>query len=528
MEDILHLSVRELAHRIRSGQVSSKYVTRTFLDRIEAVNPSLNAVVRLGAEEAMMYAERADLVLKGGKLHGGFAATLDSRASPGNTVGDGKNPIAWNDGKGLRRHSGSPPSAFGLGENDGLGEMKGLGGGGEAPGKLFGVPMTIKDSLDTFDMITTWGTTGRKDFRPGRDATCVARLRNEGAILMGKTNTPEFTLSFKTDNLLFGRTNNPYDPARTSGGSSGGAAAIIAAGGSLFDVGTDTGGSIRLPAHFCGIAGIKPTTGRIPCTGNGLPSTGLLAPLTQPGPMAKRVDDLTYLLDIMQGPDNIDPHTVATPFHDPAQVDLQQLRFGYHKDNGIKTPDGPIMATVEALVALLRSNNISPDEVRPDGLEMAGLIYNALFAADHGQMIQTLLEDCHTQDPSPPVAELLAGRSKAAGSEDCAQVIQLWHNFQSAMLSYFNDFDVLICPVNAHTAITHEDREDFLAYTYTAAYNLTGWPSVVIRAGTDPAGLPIGVQILAGPFREDRCLAVAGWLEGQLGAFPGPELQAAI
>ena len=206
MEEFLDESVRNIARAITGGLVSSKQLTRGFLDRIEKVNPDLNAVVLLTAEAAIKYAERADLALKGG----------------------------------------------------------------ESPGPLFGVPMTIKDSLDTFDAVTTWGTTGRKDFRPGRDATCVARLRAAGGILMGKTNTPEFTLSFQTDNLLFGPTRNPHAPDRTPGGSSGGAAAIIAAGASPFDVGTDTGGSIRLPSHFSGITGIKPTTGRVPCTGNAL------------------------------------------------------------------------------------------------------------------------------------------------------------------------------------------------------------------------------------------------------------------
>ena len=456
MEDLQRLSVRDLAKAIRSKQTTSKHLTALFLDRIEAVNPALNAVIRLEPEIAMKYAERADIALEAG----------------------------------------------------------------ETPGKLFGVPMTIKDSLDTFDMITTWGTEGRQKFRPGKDASCVERLRNEGAILMGKTNTPEFTLSFKTDNLIFGQTNNPFDTTRTPGGSSGGAAAIISAGGSPFDVGTDTGGSIRLPSHFCGISGIKPTTGRVPCTGNALPSSGAIAALTQPGPMAKSVDDLIYLLEIMAGPDNIDPHAIPCQLLDPYAVNVAELKIGYHTDNGIKTPDGPIVSTIRSVVDLLSAHKMMASEVRPSGIEMAGLIFSHLLGADSGDMIDMLLEDSQTITPSPVIAGLLESAGDPISGPEYSQAINLWHNFQSAMLSYFDDFDILISPVNAHTAIAHDEPEDFSAYSYTTAYNLTGWPSVVIRAGTDSNGLPIGVQILASPFREDQCLAVASWLEARLGPFP--------
>ena len=456
MEDLQRLSVRDLAKAIRSKQTTSKHLTALFLDRIEVVNPALNAVIRLEPEIAMKYAERADIALEAG----------------------------------------------------------------ETPGKLFGVPMTIKDSLDTFDMITTWGTEGRQKFRPGKDASCVERLRNEGAILMGKTNTPEFTLSFKTDNLIFGQTNNPFDTTRTPGGSSGGAAAIISAGGSPFDVGTDTGGSIRLPSHFCGISGIKPTTGRVPCTGNALPTSGAIAALTQPGPMAKSVDDLIYLLDIMAGPDNIDPHAIPCPLLDPYTVNVAKLKIGYHTDNGIKTPDGPIVSTIRSVVDLLSAHKMMASEVRPSGIEMAGLIFSHLLGADSGDMIDMLLEDSQTITPSPVIAGLLESAGDPISGPEYSQAINLWHNFQSAMLSYFDDFDILISPVNAHTAIAHDEPEDFSAYSYTTAYNLTGWPSVVIRAGTDSNELPIGVQILASPFREDQCLAVASWLEARLGPFP--------
>src|SRR4029079_15377642 len=162
-------------------------------------------------------------------------------------------------------------------------------------------------------LVTTAGTIGWKDRVPDRDATVVARLREAGAILLGKTNTPEFTWSDETDNDVYGRTSNPYDLTRTPGGSSGGAAAIVAAGGSPFDIGSDTGDSIRQPAPVCGIAGLKPTSGRVPRTGHTPSYRGLLQDLTQLGPMARRVEDLAPLLALIRRPDGEAPHTPPRP-----------------------------------------------------------------------------------------------------------------------------------------------------------------------------------------------------------------------
>jgi amidase len=443
MDELLDSTLQTISEAIRSKRVKSADVVRGFLDRVEKVNSQLNALVYSTAEQAMKLADRADKAL----------------------------------------------------QNQ------------EAIGKLHGIPITIKDSLDTKDAITTWGTLGRKDFRPGRDATVVARLRGQGAILMGKTNTPEFTLSFQTSNLVYGATNNPFDLSRTPGGSSGGAAALIAAGATPFDIGTDTGGSIRLPSHFCGITGIKPTTGRVPCTGNALPSYGLLAPLSQPGPMARYVDDLSFVLGIIAGPDYQDPHCI--PGSQSTCSDIQNLRVAFHTDNGICTPDKAIINTIGSIVELLSSETGPATEARPTGLEMAGFVFSRVFSADNGEMVQALLEDCRTETPSPRLQQF-------------AQVINLWDNYRGTMLGFFDDFDILISPVNAHTALKQDEMEDLAAYTYTSAYNLTGWPGVVIRAGQDQSGLPIGVQILAAPFREDRCLAVAKWLEEKLPDFKPP------
>ncbi len=458
MEDILDSSLPDMAAGIQNKEVTSVQLVQGFLDRIEKVNDQLNAVVLSNAERALKLAAKADDDLKNGNLYG----------------------------------------------------------------PLHGIPMTIKDSLDTLDTVTTWGTTGRQDFRPGRDATCVARLREAGAILIAKTNTPEFTLSFQTDNLVYGQTKNPYDTTRTPGGSSGGAAAIIAAGASPFDIGTDTAGSIRLPSHFCGITGIKPTSGRVPCTGNALPSSGLLAPLTQPGPMARSVTDLACLLPIISGPDKLDPYAVPAPLNNPDNVDIRSLKIAYHADNGIKTPMPDVVDTINHVVGLFSESGIEVMEARPAGLEMTEFIRNRVFAADGGEFIEALLEDCRTETPSPKIQLMLDRKPYEISQREFAQSITLWDNFRSSMLGIFDDFDVLISPVNGKTAILLGEEEDLADYTYTSAYNLTGWPGTVIRAGTDQNGLPIGVQILASPFREDHCLAIASWLEKNLGEFPNP------
>lgn len=461
MNDLLNGSVGGMATAIRQGKVSSVELTNAFIARIEAVNPVLNALVMPTFDLARKYAERADQDLAKGELHG----------------------------------------------------------------CLHGVPMTVKDSLDTFDAVTTWGTLGRRDFRPGADATAVARLRGEGAILLGKTNTPEFTLSFKTDNLVYGPTRNPHDPERTPGGSSGGAAALIASGATPFDLGTDTGGSIRVPCHFSGIAGIKPTSGRVPCTGNALPISGLTARLSQVGPMARCVADLALLLDIIAGPDNQDPYCIPAQQLNYNDVDVSTLRVAWHSDNGICTPEPAIVAAVESAKGLLESEGISVTEARPTGLEMSQLVSARVFNADDGLQLENLLEDARTKQASP----LLTGRPKNApesSARDVATIMNVWDNYRSSMLSFFDDFDVLICPVNATTAIPLDAPIDFSAFSYTLAYNMTGWPGTVIRAGTDDNHLPVGIQIVAAPFREDHSLAVSQWLEERLGTFQPPTVSA--
>jgi len=242
--------------------------------------------------------------------------------------------------------------------------------------------------------------------------------------------------------------------------------------------------------------------------------------------MARYVEDLSLILKIISGPDLLDPHTVDAPWYDPCTVNVSALRIGYHTDNGIRTPGPDTVQAIEHIVDLLTENGLSSTEARPSGIEMTGFIMSKVFSADSGEMVEALLEDCRTQTPSPLLLKNMGPPGQESGAREFAHVLHLWHNYQSSMLGYFNSYDILISPVNAHTAIKHGDMEEMEDYTYTSAYNLTGWPSTVIRAGTDKQGLPIGVQIIARPYREDHSLALATWLESRLGTFEAPGINA--
>ena len=456
MSEIIYSSVVQLAKAIKAKAVSSVEVVQASLKRIEEVNPKLNAVVQLRADEALDEARLAD--------------------------------------KALAR--------------------------GESNGLLHGIPMTIKDSLDTAGVITTGGTLGRKNFVPEKDATVVARLKNEGAILLGKTNTPELTLAFETNNLIYGRTSNPYDFTRSSGGSSGGAAAIVASGGAPFDIGSDYAGSIRLPSHFCGIAGIKPTSGRVPRTGHILPyAAGATDAYQAIGPLARSVDDLTLLLGIIAGPDWQDPIIVPMPRAYPDDVDLSTLRVAFYTDNGTVTPTPEIMQAVKEVAQALKGHVASVAENRPERLEETWDLWTSLNVADGGYGVREILEKAGTKDMGRHARSV---NSEVTGREFGRRLREM-DVFRSQMLGFMANYDVIICPVNANVAIRHDTQnEHFAGFSYTATYNLTGWPAAVVRAGTSPEGLPIGVQIVANPWHEDVALKVAKVVEATFGGWQKP------
>lgn len=452
MNQLIYVSATKLAKAIRTKEISSREAVDVYLRRINEVNPKLNAVVQLSAETARAQALKADKALAHGDILG----------------------------------------------------------------PLHGVPMTLKDSFDTVGIVSTGGTKGRASFIPLHDATAMTRLRAAGAILLGKTNTSELTLSYQTSNLIYGQTNNPYDPSRTSGGSSGGPAAIVASGGSAFDIGSDYGGSLRFPSHCCGITTIKPTSGRVPRTGHILPFGGVLDSFQQIGPMARYVDDLILILPLIAGPDWIDPAIVPMPLGNPIAVDLKKLRIAFHTDNGILSPTTETAEVVRKAAKILDDEGIMVEEIRPNGIEQSYEIMIELLSADGGASIRRLLQGAGTKEHSLP----WLGLAQPIDATQFDELIMKWYRFRSTMLSFFRNYDVILCPVNAFPALPHGTiGEDLQAFSYTMTYNLTGWPAAVVRGGTSPDGLPIGFQIVAQPWREDIALAVAGYLEKALGGF---------
>ena len=465
MGNIIYASAKSMAQAVRDKEVSAVELVEAHLGRIEEVNSALNAVVQLAAERARAEAVEADAALARG----------------------------------------------------------------ERKGALHGVPFTLKDSIDTEGIITTGGTLGRKDFVPDADATVTARLRAAGGILLGKTNTPELTYAGETDNLVYGRTNNPFDLSRAPGGSSGGAGAIVCCGGAAFDIGSDTGGSVRGPAHYCGITGIKPNSGRVPRTGHIVPhSFGAVDSLTQNGPMARYVEDLALILSIISGPDWDDPHIVPMPLGNPADVDISGLRVAFYTDNGLRVPTDEIVAAVRSAANALADAGCLVEEDLPRAIPDNPDINNQLSQGDGQAGARRLLAKYGTTETHEWMTRLLEKASENMVSVgEYTAVLEKIDSYRSAMLGFMENYDVIVCPVSAFAALPHGESmtdENRSGINYTATYNITGWPSTVVRGGTSPDGLPIGVQVVARPWREDVSLAVAQYLEGALGGWQRPPM----
>jgi len=465
VEDIIFASAATLARAIREKQVSSREVVEAYLQRIETINPALNSVVQLRADAALAEARQADAALARG----------------------------------------------------------------EQTGPLHGVPFTIKDTYDVAGMICTCGTRGRAAYVAQRDAVAVARLRAAGGIALGLTNLPEFLLAYESDNLVYGRTNNPYDLARTPGGSSGGEAATIAAGGSPLGLGTDSGGSIRVPAHFCGVAGLKPTWGRVPLTGLFPPPFGTNARLRHAGPLARHVEDLALALPILAGMDWRDPAVVPMPLGEMRAIDLKSLRVAFFTSMpGTSAPTSETVKTVQAAAQMLVEAGAAVEEATPPGIEQSFEFFRSISGADGGAGLRMGLQMVGTTEVSPLLEQFMALASPTPLSVvEFGGLLTRWDMWRSAMLAFLEPYDVLLSPVAATPAVLHGsslDLEKLPGFGYAIAHNLTGWPAVSVRGGTSPEGLPIGVQVIARPWREDVALAVAQQLETALGGWQRPLL----
>jgi amidase len=460
MNEVLSLSGTEQARRIRGGSVSSRALVEAHLQRIAGANPGINAVVEVLRESALTDARAAD----------------------------------------ERRSRG------------------------ESLGPLDGVPFSVKDSIAVAGAVCSAGTIGLRHAPPcTRDATLVSRLRRAGAIPIARTNLPDLLFAFESDNLIYGRTNNPYDPSRTSGGSSGGEAALIASGGSPFGLGSDAAGSVRLPAHFCGIASLKPTSGRLPRTGHIPPAGGWIETLWQIGPMARRVEDLLTMMPILLGGDGEDHTCVDMPYHDPAQVDVSRLRFAFFTDNGIAAPTADTAATLRDAAKVLADQGGRVEERRPPGIEQSYDLEMKLIGPDGGDALRGFLRAIGSDRLHPLLegwlVKLEAYRTTLSGF---AEYWACLDQFRAGMYHFLRNYDAILSPACANPALPHGtsiDDGNFRGFSYTMTYNVTGWPAAVVRCGESGSGLPIAVQVAAAPWREDIVLAVAKRLEESLGGW---------
>jgi amidase len=462
MREWIYKSAAAMAAAIRKKEISAHELVCASLRRIEEVNPCLNAVVQVCAQQALEDARDAD----------------QAQAR------------------------------------------------GDVCGPLHGVPFTLKDAIETKGVICTGGTEGRSHYIPSQDAVVVKRLREAGAILLGKTNCPELGWAWEADNLIYGRTNNPHDLNLSPGGSSGGESAIIAAGGSPFGLGSDAGGSVRFPAHCTGIASIKPTSGRVPRTGHFPGPGGLLDALWQIGPLARNVEDLALVLPVISGVDGQDAAIVPVPLGDLRAIDLGRLRVAFHTDNGIVAPSAEIVAVVKKAAAALAGAGFPVDEVRPPGIEQTYEIYLGLFTADGGTGIESVLKEAGTHRVHPLMQRVLElQRAGAKSVAELGALVGRWDAFRREMLSFMSHYDALLCPVCSFAGMAHGSTYDRLScFSYTMTSNLTGWPAAVVRGGATQEGLPIGVQIVARPWREDVALAFAQVLQDALGGWQRPSL----
>jgi amidase len=422
MRDIIGAPAGWLARAIRTKKVSSLEVVRAHLEHIHTVNPRLNAVVFATAESALKQAR-----------------TADRRNTRKNVLGP-----------------------------------------------LHGVPFTAKDIFDTAGLPTTAGLRMLRTNIPDHDATVIARMREAGAILIGKTNCPPGGIGGDSWNPLHGGTRNPYDIARTPGASSSGEAAIIAAGGSPLGIGSDSGGSIRLPAHYCGIAALKPTAGLIPSTGGYALPGGLTDPRSQVGPMARYVSDLILTLPLLIGPDGVDSGVVPVPLAKRTPK-LKGLKVAWYSDDGLAKPTHAITTVVRSAAHALAKAGCEVTEARPPALHEAHQV-------------------------------TLGYWGDKRMSHD--RLYKRWDAFRTVMLGFMAGFDLILTPVAPDIAPLYRSKYvPTHLFSYTIPYSLSGNPCVVVRAGTSPEGMPIGVQVVARNWHDDVALRAAQSIERALGGW---------
>jgi amidase len=410
---------------------------------------------------------------------------------------------------------------------------------GKQVGSLHGVPLTVKDTIDTEGLRTTSGSRLRANHVPNQDATAVARLKAAGAIILGKTNTPEMAIPYETDNTVFGRTNNPHAHQRTPGGSSGGEAAAIAACLSPAGIGSDLSGSIRVPAHFCGIAGLKPTTGRVPMDGHTPSATGLLSLGASIGPMARAIEDLSLLFNVIGDATPSELSQRAFPLA-KAIAALNGLRVAWYANDGVAPVTDETRAAIVSAAKVLSDAGLEVSEAKPPGIARGPGLWIELFSKAATEQLREFYRGKENEAGSQ-VSLLLRNpaedtdlQSKISAAERVAAAVLERESLREDLLLWLKTTPLILAPVGATPAFEHGARRVdvngqsisvFRAFSYAQTFNVFGLPSVVVPAGRSAEGLPIGVQIVGRPFEERTILAAAAVVEEALGGWRRPQIR---
>ena len=471
MDELVYGSLIEMAEMVRAKKISPVELAEAHLGRIERLNPKLNAIISMDAGRVRAQAKAAE-------------AAAASRS------------------------------------------------GNDALGPLHGVPLTIKSSIDVSGELCECGTRLRKGLIAQKDAPLVARLRAAGAIILGTTNVPEFLMAYESDNSLYGRSNNPWDLGRTPGGSSGGEAAAIASGCSAGGVGSDGGGSIRIPAHFVGICGLKPTPGRIPSTGHFPASAGPFVNLGVVGPMARTVGDVERLFEVIAGPDPGDPASAPVPLRKWTEAEIRKLRVGYFEDDGATPVTEETAAAVRAAADALRQQGFQVEPWRPENLDRVWQFWWNLFGRAINMAFTPMVQGREAElSPMYRANRENLAKEKPLSAGELLETQMVRDVLRNAFLAKMEKYPIVLCPAAAIPAFRHREHEweiggrkvEILkAMSYSQWFNLLGNPGAVVPVGKSPEGLPIGVQIVGRPWEEEAILAVAAKIEQASGGFRRP------
>ncbi|MGD0737227.1 MAG: amidase [Terracidiphilus sp.] len=392
---------------------------------------------------------------------------------------------------------------------------------------LFGLPVTIKSSIATRGLKCEIGSLLHEGEIPGEDAAVVARLRAAGALILGTTNCPEFLMAYETSNLLHGRTSNPWDLTRSPGGSSGGESAAIAAGMSAAGLGSDSGGSVRVPAHFTGICSLKPTPGRIPGRGHLPPCVGPFSILGAVGPMARTIEDAALLFRMLSGQDPLDPVSPPVELREPGLDVLRSNRIGFFEDDGLVPVTAETRTAVQLAAAALRDAGFNVEPFMPSTLEPLRKLWVKFFV-QCGAMFYASEIRGRKERLSPIFKEFL-GFAEAMPPLTAQELLDAWAELdvlRAKTLAEMARYPVLLCPVASVPAFKHDERswavegrrvEYMDAWRYSQWFNALAAPAAVVPVGVSPEGLPIGVQIVARPFQDETALGIAGFVDSAFG-----------